>query len=306
MDQLEVLPSISRVSATIVSSIRSDPVRQLSDHVVRVLGQVQIPTSSAPQTPTPFSPTGPHTTHGAPNLLPSILSSLSANSYTPSPSGDAFHDLHDDQVLSSQVRILHTPGHTTDSISLYIPQDKALYTADTVLGQGTAVFEDLSLYLASLRKMLEFSDGDGYTILYPGHGPIVKNGKEIITGYIHHRLDREAQILKVLQRPPPAPTSPSGSEDVGAVTGTDAALAGESTYWSTWTIVTTMYAAYPESLWLPAAHGVDLHLKKLEQDGVVRRVKAGGEGQRQHTTWELAGALPTELEPVPVDRLGKY
>ena len=144
-----------------------------------------------------------------------------------------------------------------DSIALYVPPDRALYTADTVLGQGTAVFEDLSTYIDSLRKMLALSDDFG--ILYPGHGPVVTNGKELISTYVKHRLEREGQIVEVLKGPKTEET------------------------WTTWNVVKVIYKSYPESLWLPAAHGVDLHLKKLEVDGVVR--KLGGEGV--HTEWAL-------------------
>jgi hypothetical protein len=49
--------------------------------------------------------------------------------------------------------------------------------------------------------------------------------------------------------------------------------------------VATIYAAYPESLWLPAARGVMLHLEKLEGEGVVKRL--GGEGT--DTRWEFVG-----------------
>lgn len=201
--------------------------------------------------------------------IPSLISSLPKDSYTPSPDGSPFHDLYDDQILTAEssptstVRVLHTPGHTTDSICLHIPQDRALYTADTVLGQGTTVFEDLSTYLTSLNKMLQF-DSDSelpYVSLYPGHGPVVTNGRELIATYIKHRLDREAQVVQVLQSP-----VPSGQTD-----------------WTTWLIVKTLYSAYPESLWLPAAHGINLHLKKLEGDGVVRRL--GGEGTE--ISWKL-------------------
>ncbi|KAJ6617408.1 lactamase [Mycena sp. CBHHK59/15] len=190
------------------------------------------------------------------NTLPTILESL--------PLGNAFHDLHDAQTISpsSQLRVLHTPGHTVDSICLHVPQDNALYTADTVLGQGTAVFEDLAAYISSLRRMLDFGREHKYTILYPGHGPVVADGELVISTYIKHRLEREAQILSALKSPPPAASAASHP-------------------WTTWTLVATIYAAYPESLWLPAAHGVDLHLKKLEGEGIVKRV--GGEGK--DTSW---------------------
>ncbi|KAG5650225.1 hypothetical protein H0H81_000257 [Sphagnurus paluster] len=229
----------------------------------------------------PDSPDSPPHGHEASYTIPSIIKTLPPNAFTPSPTGQPFHDLHDNQILAETgLHVLHTPGHTSDSICLYIPQDSALYTADTVLGQGTAVFEDLSTYLSSLNKMLEFNEGNGYVSLYPGHGPVVPKGKEMISGYIHHRLAREAQILKVLGTTPLAAASEESATPMP---------------WTTWTIVTTMYAAYPESLWLPAAHGVDLHLKKLEADGVVRRVG----GELQHTSWELVDILAPE---VPVDR----
>ncbi|KAJ6601028.1 beta-lactamase-like protein [Mycena vulgaris] len=196
------------------------------------------------------------------NKLPLILESLVPGSYTPSPEGTPFHDLHDDQVISpsSRLRVLHTPGHTLDSICLHVPQDNALYTADTVLGQGTAVFEDLASYIVSLRKMLDFGRAQNSTILYPGHGPVVADGEQVITTYIKHRLEREAQILAILKSPP-------------SITSAD----GHGDTWTTWTLVSTIYAGYPESLWLPAARGVDLHLQKLEGEGIVKRV--GGEGR---------------------------
>ncbi|KAJ7628496.1 beta-lactamase-like protein [Roridomyces roridus] len=210
-------------------------------------------------TPTTFRSIQGHYT------LPSILESLPADSYAPGPEGSPFHDLHDTQVISefSQLRVLHTPGHTSDSICLHLPQDNALYTADTVLGQGTAVFEDLAAYIASLRKMLDFP---GYTVLYPGHGPVVSEGAEVIQTYIKHRLEREAQIVGVLKSPVPQGEAVDGS-------------------WTTWTIVKSIYARYPESLWLPAAHGVDLHLRKLEGEGLVE--KMGGEGK--DTSWKFLG-----------------
>lgn len=220
------------------------------------------------------------------NQLPRVLEKLSPDHFTPSSYKDTIHDLADGQIFkdpvtgTSLLRVLHTPGHTADSISLYIPQDRALYTADTVLGHGTAVFEDLATYLASLNKMLHFgSPGTGdkedidleYVALYPAHGAVVANGRETISTYIKHRLERESQILDVLHDSvPPHLVEESGNTEDGGV------------LWTTWTIVRVLYKAYPENLWLPAARGVDLHLRKLEGDGLVNRL--GGEGVQ--TKWK--------------------
>jgi ribonuclease/clavin/mitogillin len=89
----------------------------------------------------------------------------------------------------------------------------------------------------------------------------VTNGRETISTYIKHQLQREAQILDV-------------AEFLG---GADATLRSEDgSLWTTWTIVRVLYQAYPENLWLPAARRIDLHLRKLEGDVCVKRV--GGEG----------------------------
>ncbi|KAJ4489939.1 beta-lactamase-like protein [Lentinula aciculospora] len=201
--------------------------------------------------------------------LPSIIHSLPSNSFTPASDRSVFHDLQDGQELknsSTSLRVLHTPGHTRDSICLFMPEDRALYTADTVLGQGTAVFEDLQLYISSLRKMLDYHKSNTYGMLYPGHGPVVPEGTKLIETYIKHRLEREAQVLQVLQTTPPSDAESS---------------------WTTWTIVSKIYQGYPESLWTPAAHSIALHMKKLEADGIVK--KSGGEGV--HTSWYLNSKL---------------
>ncbi|KAI0003353.1 Metallo-hydrolase/oxidoreductase [Russula compacta] len=211
--------------------------------------------------------------HGAPFLPPRIhkfpLPPTQEDDVLNEVLSNQFHDLADGQQLIPLVlppgldardwtlQVLHCPGHTADSVSLLFPADRALFTADTVLGQGTAVFEDLYDYLESLRRMLDARDK--YDTLYPGHGPIVPDGPQTIRMYIDHRLEREAQILAVLQTSPP-----DGS-------------------WTTWAIVSKVYDGYPESLWEAAAKGVQLHLKKLEREGRVRSL--GGEFKNER--WEL-------------------
>lgn len=205
------------------------------------------------------------------NKLPEVIKSLPPGSFTPTPDGKPFHDLHDNQLFHSSspaIRVLHTPGHTVDSISLEIIDDRALYTADSVLGHGTAVFEDLALYLQSLNKMLKYGEEDptSYQTLYPAHGPVVKSGRELISTYIKHRIEREQQIIDALRKTP-----------------------SEGDNWTTWTIVKTLYASYPENLWVPASRSIELHLKKLLGEGMIH--KLGGEGVE--TSWKLAARTPS-------------
>jgi glyoxylase-like metal-dependent hydrolase (beta-lactamase superfamily II) len=99
---------------------------------------------------------------------------------TSSPSNGPFHLLKDKQVLKgedSTLQVVHSPGHTTDSICLLLPEEKALFTADSVLGQGTSVFEDLGSYMKSLESLLELKSRpeSEYLTVYPGHGPVVED-----------------------------------------------------------------------------------------------------------------------------------
>src|SRR5215469_17339902 len=60
-----------------------------------------------------------------------------------------------------ELRVIASPGHTSDSVSLHLPADGVVLTGDTVLGRGTAVIaEDGSLgdYLASLARLRLLTD----------------------------------------------------------------------------------------------------------------------------------------------------
>ncbi|KAF9453657.1 lactamase [Macrolepiota fuliginosa MF-IS2] len=278
-------PALPDISDIILSHWHGDHIGGLPSVLTLLQSRWQSrnPTVSSTEYPAPKLhkyPIPPNDTSYASsthNHLPEVIKSLPIGSFTPNPNGSPFHDLSDGQLFlpssnnnTPQIRVLHTPGHTIDAISLEIIPDRALYTSDTVLGQGTSVFEDLALYLQSLQKMLKHGEEQEasvkYQVLYPGHGPVVKNGRELISTYIKHRLEREQQILDALRK---APTD------------------GDN--WSTWTIVKSLYAAYPENLWVPAARSIELHLRKLEGEGVV--VRLGGEGTE--TNWKLAARTPS-------------
>jgi ribonuclease/clavin/mitogillin len=210
--------------------------------------------------------------------LNNYIKTVPVEDYIQSPSGTPWHDLSDNLKLPvtvnesdtpdpdlASIHFLFTPGHTADSVAIYFPLDKALFTADTVLGYGSTIFEDLGTYMVSLQKMYDYNEAltEGkpkYIQLYPGHGPVVKDGPKNIEIYIAHRNKRDKQIIEVLSTPPP------GDEP-----------------WTTWTIVGQIYKGYPQNLWDDAAHSLDSHLRKLEKEG---RVEALG-GVGKDVMWEL-------------------
>jgi len=210
--------------------------------------------------------------------LSNYIETLPTEDYTKSASGTPWHDLADNFKLPvtagesenidadlTSLHFLFTPGHTADSIAIYFPPDKALFTADTVLGYGSTVFEDLGPYMASLQKMYDYNNTltEGmpkYTQLYPGHGPVVRDGPNNVKTYITHRNKREDQIIEALRASPP------GDEP-----------------WTTWMIVGRIYKDYPKRLWDGAAQSLDSHLRKLERE---RRVESLG-GVGKEVMWAL-------------------
>jgi len=96
-----------------------------------------------------------------------------------------------------EIRVIATPGHTADSVSLLLPADRAVLTGDTVLGRGTTMIaRDGSLgdYLASLDRLRALADSAALIAVLPGHGPIVADPAARLDFYIAHRAERLAEV----------------------------------------------------------------------------------------------------------------
>jgi len=84
------------------------------------------------------------------------------------------------KVGSLELEVIHTPGHTPGSISLYCRKEKVVFTGDTLFA-GSVGRTDLpgSSYeklMSSIReKLLALPDE---TVVYPGHGEKTTIGKE--------------------------------------------------------------------------------------------------------------------------------
>lgn len=100
-----------------------------------------------------------------------------------------------------EVEVLATPGHTADSVSLYVRADRAVLTGDTVLGRGTAVIADdgsLADYLGSLDRLRALAEAADLRALLPGHGPLLSSPRAVLDFYITHRAERLAEIRAAL------------------------------------------------------------------------------------------------------------
>jgi glyoxylase-like metal-dependent hydrolase (beta-lactamase superfamily II) len=104
-------------------------------------------------------------------------------------------------VGGCELEVVATPGHTTDSVSLYLRADQAVLTGDTVLGRGTTVIAhdgNLGDYLASLDRLRALAETTKLTALLPGHGPLLSDPAAALDYYITHRAERLAEIRAAL------------------------------------------------------------------------------------------------------------
>ncbi|HEY5853434.1 MAG TPA: MBL fold metallo-hydrolase [Aldersonia sp.] len=109
--------------------------------------------------------------------------------------------LVDGEVIEAaglRIQVLHTPGHTADSVSFVL--DDAVLTGDTILGRGTTVIDvrdgTLVDYLASLHRLIEVGQGRR---LLPAHGPDHDDAAAVARRYLAHREERLDQIRGALE-----------------------------------------------------------------------------------------------------------
>jgi glyoxylase-like metal-dependent hydrolase (beta-lactamase superfamily II) len=157
-----------------------------------------------------------------------------------------------------RVRVIFTPGHSTDSVCYYLEDEGVLFTGDTLLGSSTTIVYDLATYRASLQKLLALPH---LKVICPGHGAIVHDPRERLQMYVDHRNMRERQILDVLKDGGP---------------------------WTSWDIMMKLYPEIDRRLRRGADNNVRAHLKQLGDEGRVATY--AGKPRRK------SAATPKQLE----------
>jgi glyoxylase-like metal-dependent hydrolase (beta-lactamase superfamily II)/8-oxo-dGTP pyrophosphatase MutT (NUDIX family) len=146
------------------------------------------------------------------------------------------------------LRVLETPGHTRDSISLWHEKRHALFCGDLLPGgAGSVVIDppdgDMSDYLASLERCAALEP----LTLFPAHGSPTGAAVRRIRALIKHRLEREARVVEVLN---------------------DTARALPE-------LVPAVYDDTPRELWSWAERSLLAHLEKLTREGRAVRTSKG-------------------------------
>jgi glyoxylase-like metal-dependent hydrolase (beta-lactamase superfamily II) len=136
---------------------------------------------------------------------------------------------------------LATPGHTSNHLAFALPQTRALFSGDHVMGWSTSIVSppdgDMADYMASLDRLHGRED----RVFYPAHGPQVDKPRQLVRGMIGHRRQRERQILTLLAEGPQRVSD----------------------------MVPRMYKGVGEHLWPAAGRSVLAHLLDLERRGLV-------------------------------------
>ena len=102
-----------------------------------------------------------------------------------------------------EIRVVGTPGHTSDSLSFVLHAERAVLTGDTVLGRGTTVVAhpdgQLGAYLDSLNRLHDLAEAQEVTAVWPGHGPVIDDALGVLDYYLAHRQERLEQVREALR-----------------------------------------------------------------------------------------------------------
>jgi glyoxylase-like metal-dependent hydrolase (beta-lactamase superfamily II) len=86
------------------------------------------------------------------------------------------------QVAGTEIRALHTPGHSPGSVCWYAPDLGAVFSGDTLFSGGPGAtgrsFSDFPTILASISEQLGKLPAD--TVVYTGHGDSTRIGDELV------------------------------------------------------------------------------------------------------------------------------
>ncbi|WP_435205448.1 MBL fold metallo-hydrolase [Micromonospora sp. bgisy143] len=138
------------------------------------------------------------------------------------------------------IRLLHTPGHTADSVCFLVEygDERVVLTGDTILGRGTTVVAHPDGHLGDYLNSLELLSAYTGIAALPGHGPALADCAAAAEFYLAHRRARLDQVRSAV--------------DAGARTPAD--------------VVAAVYADVDRSLWWAAEWSVRAQLEYLGVD----------------------------------------
>lgn len=139
-------------------------------------------------------------------------------------------------IGGQEFRVISAPGHTDGHMALLHSMTNALIVGDHCVGQGSSVLDataggNLKDYFETTHQLLELCSH----IIIPMHGQPNLWPTNLLCGYVKHRKQREAKVLKAV-------------ED------------GARTLYE---VVSKAYADVNYTMWIAAASNVKLHVEHL-------------------------------------------
>jgi glyoxylase-like metal-dependent hydrolase (beta-lactamase superfamily II) len=148
-----------------------------------------------------------------------------------------------------RLEAIHTPGHTSNHLCFTLPQERALFSGDHVMGWSTTVIAPPDGDMAAYMRSLDVLRGRDHDIYWPTHGAPIKAPQPHLRALIAHRRMRRDAIMKALK--------------AGAATPEE--------------LVAKVYEPLDPRLVRAASRSVLAHLIELAQDGA-----AAADGERWH------------------------
>ena len=101
------------------------------------------------------------------------------------------------QLAGKVMRLIHVPGHTKDSIAVYLEDDRVLFASDTVMPVPSIVDGDLETLKVSLAKVAELPIEN----LVQGHGEVILRGEvqDVIKASLKYLDTIESKVAKAIK-----------------------------------------------------------------------------------------------------------
>jgi len=101
------------------------------------------------------------------------------------------------QLAGRLMRLIHVPGHSPDSVMVYVEDDRVLFAADTVMPVPSIVDGDMDAFRASLRKVTELPVQN----MVQGHGEVILRGevKGVVRDSLAYLDAIEAKVAQAIK-----------------------------------------------------------------------------------------------------------
>lgn len=93
-------------------------------------------------------------------------------------------------------RVIETPGHSLDHITLYDPERGAVFTGDLIVTPKTRLImkpENIHRIMSSLRLLLQYD----FRTVYCSHAGVIENGRKVVQMKLDYLDDLKGEVLNL-------------------------------------------------------------------------------------------------------------